>query len=81
MDILPQNGENCTCAEGKFENKDGETVPTGLAAHDCEYVRPQAESFANSKVPEDPGGRLWSRAFSRQMEKLMHESENGGGDQ
>jgi hypothetical protein len=85
MKILPQAGNGCDCTEGQYEDASGQAVPTGLHRHDCEYVRlrnsllSQAESFANSKVPEDPGGRLWSRAFNQRMEKLM-EQANGNGE-
>jgi hypothetical protein len=83
--ILPQNGQNgdCNCGEGRHENAAGELVPNNLHQHSCSYVRlrnsllSRAESFANSKVPEDPGGRLWSRALNQHMKKLMHEAGNG----
>jgi hypothetical protein len=86
MGILPQNGRACDCSEGKVEDATGQVVPTGLHSHSCAYVRlrnsliPQAESFANSTVSlEERGGRLWARAFSQHMAKLMREPQNGGG--
>jgi hypothetical protein len=86
MEILAQDdGNSCSCSEGKYTDKSGQVVPTNLNAHSCQYIAlrnsllPRAESFANSKVPEDPGGRLWSRAFNQRMKKLM-EQANGNGE-
>jgi hypothetical protein len=87
-DILHQNGQacTCTCSEDTFEDKNGETVPTGLHVHNCDYVArrnsliPAAEAFANARVPPDERVKqTWARLFSRQMAKLMAEPQNGSG--
>jgi hypothetical protein len=84
MDTLPhlqQNGEKCSCAEAKYENKTGEIVPTGLHLHDCWYIKrrnsliPSAAAYADLRVPDDRGGQRWTRAFSQHMKKLMREQE------
>jgi hypothetical protein len=51
-----ENGE-CDCSEGKYKNKIGELVSTGLHRHCCEYIKlknsliPVAEAFADSMAP------------------------------
>jgi hypothetical protein len=82
MDLL-QNGD---CAEGRYENKTGAIVSTGLHRHSCEYIKRRNEmigpaaAFADARVPaEQRGKQTWARLFSSQMARLMREPQNGGG--
>lgn len=83
MSILEENGQeanrgpSCHCAEGRYEDKTGEIVPTGLRVHSCAFVKlknsfiPQAAAYADLKVPDDRGGIRWSKFFSRKMSELV----------
>ena len=85
MDILPQNGEQCSCAEGRYTAKTGELVAVSIHAHSCEYVRfrnsliPEAAAIADRLVSrDDRGRRRWVQLFVRHLERLMREPSAGG---
>jgi hypothetical protein len=73
MTILLQDKNGCTCSES-----------TGLNVHNCQYRKqrdaliPIAVAFANLLFDVDERGqRLWSRVFTRELNRLMREPENG----
>ena len=83
MSINGHDG-NCDCREGRYENKTGEIVETlPVHVHSCAYIQlrnlliPTAAAFADLKVPDDRGGRRWSRLFSKRMAELMREGIRG----
>jgi hypothetical protein len=83
VDTITQDGNGCSCSEGK--RPEG-TPNFDRPRHSCAYVAKRnslisaAAVFADSLVPAAQRGRKeWSRIFSRRMEKLMRESQNGEG--